>query len=219
MFPVSCLPLLRVSTTPHAPRQRRFPLATGLIVCLLWATTAIGAPTLRVGTSGDYPPFSREESAGTFRGLDIELANQLGGELGMQIELVRFKWPELMVHLRKGAFDIVMSGVTMRPERAIEGRFTRPYARTGAVALIRKTDAARFRKLDALNAPDRKVVVNAGGHLERVARRVFSRASVRMVSDNLSLAAIVRSGEADAAISDSAEAPGVLQDDLLALAG
>jgi cyclohexadienyl dehydratase len=138
-------------------------------------------------------------------------------EWGIRVELGRFKWPELDADLRKGAFDIFMSGVTMRPERAIEGRYTRPYARTGAVAMIRKADESRFRSIAALNGPDRRIVVNAGGHLERVVRRFFPRASIRTVSDNLSLAALVRSDQADAAISDSAEAPGLLNDDLLAI--
>jgi cyclohexadienyl dehydratase len=175
------------------------------------------AELLRVGTSGDYPPFSREESAGTLRGFDLELADHLGRELGLQVELIRFKWPDLMADLRDGAFDIVMSGVTMRPERAIDGRYTRPYAKTGAVALIRRADAGRFQSFGALNAPGRTIVVNAGGHLEHVARRFFSRASIRTVSDNLSLPALVRSGKAEAAISDSAEATAVMHDDLLAL--
>jgi cyclohexadienyl dehydratase len=180
-------------------------------------TATCAAQTVRVGTSGDYPPFSHQTSDGDFRGLDIELAQQLGVELGMQVELVRFKWPELMTGLRGGAFDIVMSGVTMRPERAVDGRYTRPYAKTGAVALIRKADADRFQGIAVLNVPGRKVVVNAGGHLERVARRFFPLASIRTVSDNLSLGPLVRSNQADAAISDSTEAPGMLNDDLRAL--
>jgi cyclohexadienyl dehydratase len=161
--------------------------------------SASTAGPLRVGTSGDYPPFSRERSAGKFGGFDLELANRLGRELGMQVELVRFRWPDLVADLRNGAFDIVMSGVTMRPERAIAGRFTRPYAKTSAVALIRKADAVRFASPAALNAPGRRIVVNAGGHLESVARRFFPRASIRTVSDNLSLPTLVRSGRADAA--------------------
>jgi cyclohexadienyl dehydratase len=184
---------------------------------LFCPTITSAAEALRVGTSGDYAPFSLAQSDGTLRGFDIEVAHQLGAEWGMRVELGRFKWPELDADLRKGAFDIFMSGVTMRPERAIEGRYTRPYARTGAVAMIRKADESRFRSIAALNVPDRRIVVNAGGHLERIARRFFSRASIQTVSDNLSLAALVRSDQADAAISDSAEAPGVLNDDLLAI--
>jgi cyclohexadienyl dehydratase len=212
---VSCLRSLCVSTTPPPQRRRRFrlgaTLTAGFLICVAHAHAS---QTLRVGTSGDYPPFSRAENEGEFRGLDVELAQRLGEELGMQVELVRFKWPELMSELRKGSFDIVMSGVTMRPERAIDGRYARPYAMTGAVALIRKADAGRFQNAESLNTGGRTVVVNAGGHLERVARRFFPRASIRTVPDNLSLPALVRSGEADAAVSDSAEATVVAGHDL-----
>lgn len=198
--------------------RRRLPLsvvlALGVFLCS--ANASKGQP-LRVGTSGDYPPFSREVGDGTWRGLDLELANQLGKELGRKVELVPFKWPELIPNLRAGAFDIVMSGVTMRPERAIDGRYTRPYARTGAVALIRRADAGRFKTADRLNAPGWTIAVNAGGHLEHLTRRFFPRAALRTVSDNLSLPRLVQSGEVDAAISDSAEAVAVATDDLSVL--
>ncbi|HSG90170.1 MAG TPA: transporter substrate-binding domain-containing protein, partial [Pseudomonadales bacterium] len=77
------------------------------------ATLALAEePVLRVGTSGDYPPFSR---AG--EGFDVDVAKRLARDLGMRIEWVPFRWPELERRLRAGDFDVVMSGVTWRPER------------------------------------------------------------------------------------------------------
>ena len=56
----------------------------------------------------------------------------------MRLELVRFRWPELTSDLIAGRFDLAMGGVTMRPERAVAGSFTRPVAVAGAVVLARE---------------------------------------------------------------------------------
>src|SRR6266404_2350857 len=87
------------------------------------------APPLRVGTSGDYPPFSLARD-GRLEGLDVEIARRFAHDGGRRLELVPFRWPELTRDLAAGRFDLAMSGVTLRPERAVAGVFTRPVARS-----------------------------------------------------------------------------------------
>jgi cyclohexadienyl dehydratase len=117
---------------------------------------------------------------------------------------VRIAWPELTARL--GEVDVVMSGVTMRADRALVGRYSRPYAKAGAVLLVRKSDAGRFRDLAAVDQPSVRVAVNRGGHLERVGHQLLSHAALDAVDDNRSLPSRVRDGRADAALTDSAEA-------------
>ncbi|MGH7860287.1 MAG: transporter substrate-binding domain-containing protein, partial [Candidatus Binatia bacterium] len=82
-----------------------------------------GADVLRVGTSGDYPPFS----AGG-KGFDVEVAELLAADLGLRLEWVTFRWPELDERLAAGDFDVAMSGVTWRADRALVGWMTRAVA-------------------------------------------------------------------------------------------
>lgn len=164
------------------------------------------ASPLRIGFSGDYLPFAGRDARGRAIGLDAELAHRLGADLGRRVQLVDFEWEHLLRDLRGGRFDLVASGVTMRPERAIFGRFSRPYALTGAVALIRREDRPRLDSLRALDRAGVRVAVHAGGHLERVARRLFSRAAVTAVADNASLPGRLLDGRVDAVLTDSAEA-------------
>jgi cyclohexadienyl dehydratase len=175
-----------------------FLAASGLLV-----GTAHADPSLRVATSGDYAPFSSEEESGKLRGMDIDIAERLGRDLGMEIQFVRFAWPDLERKLEGGELDVAMSGITMRPDRAVAGLYTRPYALTGAVALVRSDGT--IRKVADLERPSVRLVVNAGGHLERATRARFPRASVTTTTDNWSLAPQVREGKVDAAITDSAE--------------
>src|SRR5882724_6528427 len=83
--------------------------------------TASGLPPLRVGTSGDYAPFSVRAADGTLSGFDIEVARAYAAERGREIVFVPFRWPELGARFVAGDFDIVMSGVTVRPDRLVAG--------------------------------------------------------------------------------------------------
>jgi cyclohexadienyl dehydratase len=159
---------------------------------------------LRIGTAGDYAPFSLAEGKG-FVGLDIELGKRLAKDFGVRAEWVRFAWPDLAQGLKAGHFDLAMSGITARGERALGGALSRPYAVVSAVAVVRANDRSRFKDWTALDQDGVQLIVNAGGHLEKVARGLFPRASISTTTNNLELLPSVLGKKADAAISDSAE--------------
>lgn len=181
--------------------------------CLVSGCSTFGKPSeecvLRVGSSGDYLPFSRriggDATATSWSGLDITIADRLATDLGCELELVKFRWPELMAEADAGTFDIALSGITMRAERTLHGTFSRPYARTGAVLLVRTGIAASSR--DELDREGTVVAVNAGGHLERWARANLKNATLRAISDNRRLPTLLARSEVDAVVTDSAEAP------------
>ena len=180
------------------------------------APAAAPPPVLRVGTSGDYAPFSvNRDNAPS--GLDVEIAERLGRDLGMRVEFTPVSWPQLAAATQRGDFDIAMCGVTMRAERAQIGRYTRPYATVGAVALIRAGDAQRFSSVSALDRPGVRIAVHAGGHLERVAREHFPAAEIESVADNAAVPGRVVDGSADAAVTDTAEVGGWMRPTLRVL--
>jgi cyclohexadienyl dehydratase len=171
------------------------------------AASGEGAGKLRVGTSGDYAPFSVGRGAAA-RGFDLELARAFAAERGRDLEIVTFRWPNLARDLAAGRFDVAMSGVTVRPERSLAGRFTVAVAESGAVAIVR--DPARHRSLDALDDRELRIGVNAGGHLERVARARFPSATLVAIPSNPAVAKALSEGLVDAVVSDTLEAPGWL---------
>ena len=158
---------------------------------------------LRVGTSGDYPPFS-VASQGQLAGFDIVVAQRFAQDSGQQLEIVPFQWPDLERDLAANRFDVAMGGVTMRPGRALVGTFARPVARAGAMVLA---DPDVLVTAAALDEPERRIAVNAGGHLERVARRLFPRAALIPTPSNLVLPDLLASKRADAIVTDELEAP------------
>jgi len=188
---------------------------TAIAFLLLWPLSGALADTvddirtrgsLRVGMSGDYQPFSLcQEQSENCEGFDVDVARRLAADLGVRLEIFRFRWPELRDDLAAGKFDIAMSGVTMRPERTLSGVFTRPYLVSKAVVLV--ADKARLSSLAALNQPGIRLAVNAGGHLEQVARVFFPQATILPTLKNRSLPEQVEKRQADALLTDSVEAP------------
>jgi cyclohexadienyl dehydratase len=183
-------------------RGRARWLAALLVVAACVRTRPALPPPLRVGTTGDYPPFSIERD-GAFSGLDLDVALRFAAQSGRRLEIVRVRWPELTRGLATGRFDLAVGGVTMRPERAVVGTFSRPIARTGAMVLARRWPDGTAPDLER---PGVRLAVNAGGHLERVAGRLFPQAVLVRTTDNRSLPGLLSGGAADAILTDDVEA-------------
>lgn len=74
--------------------------------------------TLRVGLSPDFPPMEyREEESGELTGVDVQLANALGAQLGVEIEFVEQAFDQLLNSVQTGRVDVVMSGLSDTVER------------------------------------------------------------------------------------------------------
>jgi len=148
-------------------------------------------PHLRVGTSGDYAPFSLRAADGTIRGFDADIAAALARDLDLELEWVSFRWPTLQSQLASGEFDVAMGGVTWQPTRGVLGYLTRAVARGGPCVLG--------------DEQARRVAVNHGGVLEAWARSHFADRQLVIVEANQTLPELLASGRAGAIVTDSFE--------------
>ena len=128
----------------------------GLIGLLVGAALLAGCagprgtgPVLRVGVSPDAPPMIFERD-GEVVGIEADLARIASDALDRPIEFVRIPFPELIDALEAGEVDVVMSGLSITPERAERVRFTLPYMESGQLALIRTQDIARLGRVTTL---------------------------------------------------------------------
>lgn len=153
--------------------------------------SATPRPLLRVGTTGDYAPFSKRQSEGAPVGFDVDLAAALAQDLGFELRFVEVRWPELAARVSEGAFDIAMTGVTWQPARAVTGYMTRSVAH-GGPCVLGDTQA-------------HDIGVNHGGVLESWAKKRFADRNLVVVDDNLGLPALLASGRVQAIVTDSFE--------------
>lgn len=159
---------------------------------------------LRIGTTGDYAPFSLERD-GSLSGVDIELAAALAEALGVEPRFVKTSWPSLMSDYAAGQFDIAASGITLTPERAATAAFSAPYHRGGKTPIVRCGDEARFDTIEEIDQPAVRLVVNPGGTNEQFARERLPNARIALHADNRTIFTEIVAGRADAMVTDDIE--------------
>jgi len=91
---------------------------------------------LRVGIDATYPPFGIAEG-GQFSGFDVDIARAIARELGVQVELINASFDGVFPALQNGAFDVVISAVTITPERSATMLFSDPYIAAGQQVVVR----------------------------------------------------------------------------------
>ena len=164
------------------------------------------AGVLRVGTTGDYTPFSLKQPGGSYQGADIDMAHDLAERLGVGIEFVPTVWVDLLDHFLAGHFDIAMGGVTVTVERAEKAFFSIPTFVDGKRPLARHQDRDRFTSIAAIDQPGVRLIANPGSANEAFARAHFTRATVIIHHDNASVFDEIVAGRADVMITDGLEA-------------
>ena len=161
---------------------------------------------LRVGTTGDYKPFTYRVADGRLIGLDIALAADLAKTLGVKLELVPTTWGAMMVDLGEDRFDLAIGGVSVSLERQKKAWFSIPYLRDGKTPIARCEDVRKYQTLADIDRPEVRLIVNPGGTNERFARAQASHATLTVFADNVTIFDRIAAGEADVMITDAIEA-------------
>lgn len=99
------------------------------------ASASAPARPLRVGINPEAAPLAFKEGR-EFAGIEPDFARGLGEHLGRPVVFVELPWVELLPALQRGRVDIVMSGMTITPQRQAIVNFAPPYLESGVVALL-----------------------------------------------------------------------------------
>ncbi len=220
------------------PRNISLALLAGLLAVILLAGQSgaqekkshlfriLERGTLRVGTSGDYKPFSfvvpktdadkgrqakrkvdsrlaNKSDDQVLIGYDIDAAKKLAEDLGVKLEFVPFEWRNLIAGLVADKYDIAMSGITIRLERAKAVAFSEPYILIGSSPLVRKEHEKRFRSWQDVDRPDVRLVVTLGTSNDQIVSKRFKRAKIKRITAPASTVAELLADRADATITDN----------------
>lgn len=182
----------------------------GALALVIAAAAACGSPggesrqTLKVCSTGDYRPFTYRDADGQWSGMDIDLVRDFARSTGADLDLVPTTWPTLMGDLGQKC-DLAVGGITVTAERAAKALFSDPYLRDGKAAVVRCTDAAKYRSLADIDRGGVRVVVNPGGTNEQFDRANLHHATIVGYSDNNTIFDQVVDGKADVMITDGSE--------------
>ena len=147
-----------------------------------------------------YPPFEGKDEAGEPAGISVDLMEAFGEYIGREIKIENTAWDGLIPSLQTGTADLVISSMTIRPDRAEQVDFSDPYANALLAVLINKnTDAS---SIEDLNQAGMKIAVKAGstGHL--YAESNLQNAELMALPDESACVMEVAQGRADGFIYD-----------------
>lgn len=162
---------------------------------------------LRVGTPGDYRPFSMlDKTTGTYEGHDIDVIELLASELGVTVEFVPSSWPSLMEDYQNDAYDIAVGGITRSLARMLKADFLPPYAPNGKVAIIRREDKDILTSIEKMDVSERTVIVNPGGTNEKFVQTNFKNATIVVHPNNAEIPGLIAEGKGDMMITEVYEA-------------
>jgi polar amino acid transport system substrate-binding protein len=136
--------------------------------------------TLTVGVAYPDPPFN---AMGADRGgLDIDLINAIGSELGATVTLAAYQGADfngIFDELAAGAYDCVIAGTTVTPERARKAAFAPPYLVSGQALAVDTARLPGVRSVDDLVGLT--IGVQRGNTSQPIAERLVSEGRAQSV--------------------------------------
>ena len=95
-------------------------------------TTQAAGKQLKVGMECTYPPFNYRDSSGNLAGFEVELSEEIGKRMNREIVFICQEWDGLLPGLLAGKYDVIISTMSVTPERQKKVDFSIPYrASTG----------------------------------------------------------------------------------------
>ena len=120
--------------------MRRIPCSVLLIVAITLVLSACGPKEpanhleaikqegkLVAGTSADYPPFESIDENGNMVGFDIDLINEIGKRMGVEVEIQDMPFDSLIAGVQEGKIDLSIAAFNYTEERDKTVDFTDAY--------------------------------------------------------------------------------------------
>jgi polar amino acid transport system substrate-binding protein len=157
---------------------------------------------LKVGVSGDMPPMNMATKDDKIIGMDVDLAAMIAEAMGVKLSLQRIDFKGLLPALESGSIDMIISNMTMTPDRNLKVAFVGPYFISGKAFLTKRSSIAQAKGLPDLDSPQYTFVALRGSTSEAVISRGASQAKLLTAGTQNEAIQMVVDGKADGMIAD-----------------
>jgi polar amino acid transport system substrate-binding protein len=191
--------------------SRRLLLGGLLAISLVFSATSFAGETLqrvidfkvlKVGMSGNQPPFTAVSKSGQPMGFDVDLAKALASAMKVKLELKSMPFGELMTALENDEIDMIISGMEITPQRTEVASFVGPYMMSGKSILTKNATLAKIKGSDEFNRKDLKLVALKGSTSSSFVSDAAPSAQLIEVDDYDKGVAMILDGSADALVAD-----------------
>ena len=161
----------------------------------------IDSGTLRVGLTGNQPPFSMKDKNDQLIGFDVDLANLIATSMELKLEFVEMSFAELLPNLKEGKVDLVISGMTITPRRNLEVAFVGPYMISGKSILTNEKTLINATNPQDIGA-DLRVVTLDGSTSEKFVENYMEHVKVELVQNYENAIQKIIKDESDVMVAD-----------------
>ncbi|HVP79416.1 MAG TPA: transporter substrate-binding domain-containing protein [Thermodesulfobacteriota bacterium] len=157
---------------------------------------------LIVGTAASMPPLNMTTKEGEIIGAEIDLARSFAGAMEVKLTLSRMPFNELLPALEKGQVDMILSGMTMTPQRNLKVAFVGPYFASGKSILTKKKNVESVDEIAKMNQPDKVLVALKGSTSQLFVEKLIPKAKLVLADNYDQAVANVRNDQAVAMVAD-----------------
>jgi len=155
-----------------------------------------------VGLDPTYPPFEVDDG-GNLYGLDIDLANAIANDLGLDVQFVYFGYDGLYDALATEQVDVLISALVIIPERTRDFSYSNSYFNAGEILIV-PADNDSIETMADLSGQTVAVELGSLGHVEATewAKRVENLEIMTFSTADEAITA-VQQGNTHAALTDA----------------
>jgi polar amino acid transport system substrate-binding protein len=158
--------------------------------------------TIRVGLS-TFVPWAMPDKKGQLIGFEVDVARKLAEEMGVKLETVPTSWDGIIPALIAGKFDVIISGMSITPQRNLTVNFTIPYENTETLVVINKKLGANIKTVEDLNKPDVILANRRGATTAVLAEKLFPNAQQLLFDEEGQTLQELINGKATAALASA----------------
>jgi len=162
----------------------------------------IKSGTLKVGVSL-FAPWTRQDSSNQLSGFEIDVANKLAQDMGVEAKYSIYEWDMLLDALEKGEIDVIAGGMSITPARALRVNFSRPYAESGLSLIAHSAKTKDINSLEKANQPDVSFAVVEGSVAHDLVSSLFNNATLKQYKTPEAAAEALVTGEVHALVASS----------------
>lgn len=151
------------------------------------------AKKIRIALDTGSPPYGFVNDAMKPVGSDVETAQLLAQDLGVELDVVQTTSPNRIPFLQTGKADIVVASLSVTPEREKVIDFSTPYAQI--LAVVAGPKASPIKGFEDLQG--KRVATTRGSNNDRVATTGAKGAQMVRYDDDATLVTAAVSGQAD----------------------
>jgi len=156
---------------------------------------------LVVGTAASMPPLNMTTKTGQIIGFEVDMARAMADAMNVKLRLAPMPFAELLPALKAGSVDMVISGMTMTPQRNMTVAFVGPYYISGK-SFLTTTSTLTSKGSAELNDPAMRIAALRGSTSESFVKETIPKATLVTTKDYDEAINLVLQGKVDIMVAD-----------------